>query len=56
MGKLLPLSLMPAVDLLTLAARARRLAGVIDGDPGGARLIEMAEELEAQVARLHGLE
>jgi hypothetical protein len=41
---------------LTLAARARRLATTIDGDPGAVRLIEMAEELEAEVARLSGLE
>jgi hypothetical protein len=55
MGNPLPFSLMPAADLLTLATRARRLAGVIDGDPGAARLIEMAEELEAEVARLSRL-
>jgi hypothetical protein len=51
-----PLSLTPVTDLLALAARARRLAATIDGDPGASRLIEMAEELEAEVARVSRLE
>jgi hypothetical protein len=46
---------MPVADLSTLAARARRLAASIDGDPGAPRLIEMAEELEAEIARLSRL-
>jgi hypothetical protein len=52
----LPLSLIPVADLLTLAARARRFAATIDGDSGASRLIEMAEDLEAEVARLSRLE
>jgi hypothetical protein len=56
MGDPLPLSLMPVADLLALAAQARRLAATIDGDPGASRLIEMAEELEAEAARLSRLE
>jgi hypothetical protein len=46
---------MPVAYLLTLAARARRHAATIDGDPGASRLVEMAEELEAEVARQSGL-
>jgi hypothetical protein len=39
----LPLSLIPVADLLEQAARARRLAIAIDGDPAALRLVDLAE-------------
>jgi hypothetical protein len=37
--------------LLDQAARARRLALAIEGDPAAARLEQLAEELEAKIVR-----
>jgi hypothetical protein len=52
----MPMSLTPVTDLLERAARARRLAIAIDGDPAAPRLVDLAEELEAEIARLSRLE
>jgi hypothetical protein len=53
----LPLSLTPVTDLLEQAARARRLATAIgSGDPAAPRLVQLAEEMEAEAARLSRLE
>jgi hypothetical protein len=38
-------------DLLTQAARARRLAGAIPNDPIGLRLAQVADELDAEIDR-----
>jgi hypothetical protein len=38
-------------DLLTRAARARRLAMAIPDDPMGLRLAQVADELDAEIAR-----
>ena len=38
-------------DLLTQAARARRLAMAIPDDPIGLRLAQLATELDAEIAR-----
>jgi hypothetical protein len=38
-------------DLLTQAARARRLARAIPNDPMGLRLAQVADELDAEIAR-----
>ena len=38
-------------DLLTQAARARRLAMAIPDDPMGLRLAQVADELDAEIAR-----
>jgi hypothetical protein len=50
------LSLTPLADLLEQAARARRLAIAIRRDPAAPRLVHLAEELEAEIARLSRLE
>jgi hypothetical protein len=39
-------------DLLEQAALARRLAIMIEGDPAASRLLRMAEEMDAEIARL----
>jgi hypothetical protein len=52
----LPLSLTPVADLLEQAARARRLAIAISHDPAAPRLTDLADELEAEIARLSRLE
>ena len=41
----------PVETLLEDAARARRLAIVLEGDPAGIELERYAEELEAEIAR-----
>jgi hypothetical protein len=38
-------------DLLTQAARARRLARAIPNDPMGLRLAQVADELDAEIDR-----
>jgi hypothetical protein len=43
-------------DLLERAARARRLAIMLDGDPAAPRLRQMAEEVDAVIARVSRLE
>jgi hypothetical protein len=47
----LPLSLTPLDDLLEQAARALRLAVAIGNDPAGARLEQVADELDAEIYR-----
>jgi hypothetical protein len=47
---------MPIADLLEQAALARRLAIMIEGDPAAPRLLRMAEEMDAEIARLSRLE
>jgi hypothetical protein len=42
--------------LLDQAARARRLAIAIEGDPAAVRLERLAEELEAEIVRNSRLE
>jgi hypothetical protein len=46
------MSLMPIAHPVEQAARARRLAIAINGDPAALRLVQLAEELEAQIAGL----
>jgi hypothetical protein len=55
MGDPLPLSLMPIATLLEQAALARRLAIAIGRDPAAPRLIELAEEMDAEITRLSRL-
>jgi hypothetical protein len=43
-------------ELLEQAARARRLAIAISGDPAAPRLEQMAEELEAKIVQCSRLE
>jgi hypothetical protein len=43
-------------DLLERAARAKRLAIMIEGDPAAPRLRQVAEEVDAEIARLSRLE
>jgi hypothetical protein len=52
----LPISLTPISDLVTQAARARRLAIVFGHDPVAPRLEQFAEEMEAEIVRLSWLE
>jgi hypothetical protein len=52
----LPLSLAQLQDLLEKAARAKRLATAINGDPAAPRLLQLAEELDAEIVRLSRLE
>ena len=52
----LPLSLTPLADLLEQASRARRLAIAFRHDPAASRLVDLAEELEAEIARQSRLE
>jgi hypothetical protein len=58
MGDQQRLPVTPALlaDLLEQAARARRLAIMIEGDPAAPRLRQMAEEVGAVIARLSRLE
>jgi hypothetical protein len=51
-----PMTLTPEelVNLLEQAARARRLAIAISGDPGPTRLEQLAEELDAKITRYVG--
>jgi hypothetical protein len=52
----LPMSLMPLQYLLAQAARARRLATAIAGDPAALRLFHLAEEMDAEIVRLSRLD
>jgi hypothetical protein len=52
----LPLCLIPVADLLERGARVRCLAMAISHDPAARRLVNLAEELEAEIARLSRLE
>ena len=56
MGKQLPLSLIPLLDLLEQAALARGLSAAIYGDPAAPRLLDLAEEMDAEIARLSRLD
>jgi hypothetical protein len=47
---------MPIEDLLEQAARARRLAVAIGGDPAAPKLLHLAEELDAEIVRLFRLD
>jgi hypothetical protein len=48
--------LTPVADLRQHAAQARRLAIAFSHDPTAQRLVHLAEELEAEIARLSHLE
>jgi hypothetical protein len=50
------MSLMPLQYLLAQAARARRLATAIAGDPAALRLFHLAEEMDAEIVRLSRLD